>query len=359
MPVLNEENYVERAVASIQEQEYPGPVEIVLAVGPSTDGTDEVIARLAAADPRIRTLRNPDSDVPTGLNRAMRSATQPVIIRADAHTELPKGYTRRAVRTLLETGAANVGGVMVARGKAGVQKAVAQAYNSRWGLGGGAYHSATAAAGPAESAYLGVMRADALREVGYLDPTLRRGQDWELNYRLRRAGHLVWLDPALRVRYWPRASVRALWRQMYATGIWRGEIVRRHPTGNSARYFAPPALILATALTLLLPATPSTEIVGWPAGVGALGLAAYLTVLTLVTSRSGGTTRDRVRFALVLAVMHYAWGSGFLRGVARGARDAVDTSRVSGRRRVATVELRQFPPVRATVDTEPVGVGRP
>ncbi|MDT4921539.1 MAG: succinoglycan biosynthesis protein ExoA, partial [Pseudonocardiales bacterium] len=123
--------------------------------------------------------------------------------------------------------------------------------------------------------------------------------------------------------------------------------------------FAPPALILATALTLLLPATPSTDIVGWPAGVGALGLAAYLTVLTLVTSRSGGTARDRVRFALVLAVMHYAWGSGFLRGVARGARDAVDTSRVSGRRRVATVELRQFPPVRATVDTEPVGVGRP
>src|SRR4051812_386121 len=126
MPVLNEEKYVERAVASIQTQEYPGRVEIVLALGPSIDRTDEVVARLAEADPRIRTLRNPDSDVPTGLNRAIRSATQPVIIRADAHTELPRGYTRRAVRTLLETGAANVGGVMVARGKPGVQKAVAQ-----------------------------------------------------------------------------------------------------------------------------------------------------------------------------------------------------------------------------------------
>jgi GT2 family glycosyltransferase len=331
MPVLNEEKYVERAVASIQAQDYPGPAEIVLVLGASTDRTDDIVARLAEDDPRIRTMHNPHNDVPSGLNRAIRSATQPVIVRTDAHTELPAGYTRRAVRTLLETGAANVGGVMLARGKPGFQAAVAKAYNSRWGLGGGAYHSADAPAGPAESAFLGVMRADALRDVGYFDPTLRRGQDWELNFRLRQAGHLVWLDPALRVGYWPRSSLGALWRQMHATGIWRGEIVRRYPRGNSARYFAPPALVVATLLAAALSAFTVLGTLEWSGRAPALGPAAYLGVLALASARSVGTVRDRIRFALVLATIHYAWGTGFVRGVVRGARDAVDRSRITAR----------------------------
>jgi succinoglycan biosynthesis protein ExoA len=331
MPVLNEEQYVERAVASIQAQDYPGPAEIVLVLGASTDRTDDIVAGLAANDRRIRTVRNPHSDVPSGLNRAIRSATQPVIVRADAHTELPADYTRRAVRTLLMTGAANVGGVMVARGRPGLQAAVAKAYNSRWGLGGGAYHRAGAPAGPAESAFLGVMRVDALREVGYFDPTLRRGQDWELNYRLRKAGHLVWLDPTLRVGYRPRSSLGALWRQMHATGIWRGEIVRRHREGNSARYFAPPTLVVATVLAAMLAPVVGFGALTWVGRLAALGPAAYLGVLALVSAQSSGTVRDRLRLALVLATMHYAWGTGFLQGILRGARGAVDTSRVAAR----------------------------
>jgi succinoglycan biosynthesis protein ExoA len=328
MPVLNEEAYVARAVASVQAQEYPGPVEIILALGASTDRTDEIVARLADEDPRIRTIRNPRNDVSLGLNRAIRAATQPVIVRVDAHAELPAGYTRRAVRSLRETGAANVGGLMLAHGKPGLQAAIAAAYNSRWGLGGGVYHRERASAGPAESAFLGVMRVDALRAIGYFDPTLRRGQDWELNFRLRAAGHVVWFDPALRVRYWPRSSLHALWRQMHATGIWRGEIVRRLRWHNSARYFAPPALVVATMLAALLSPASRVPVLGWLGALAALGPAAYLAMLFAVAARSGGSAGDRARLATVLATIHYAWGSGFLRGVLKGAADAVDTSRV-------------------------------
>jgi GT2 family glycosyltransferase len=332
MPVLNEERYIERAVASIQAQDYPGPSEILLVLGRSTDRTNDVVARLAEADPRIRTLPNPHNDVPTALNRGIRSATQPVIVRTDAHTELAAGYTRRAVETLRRTGAANVGGVMVARGAPGLQAAVAKAYNSRWGLGGGAYHSVDAPSGPAESAYLGVMRGDALREVGYFDPSLRRGQDWELNYRLRKAGHLVWLDPALRVGYWPRSSLRALWRQMRATGIWRGELVRRLPRGNSARYFAPPLLVAATALALVLSLCTLIGVLGWAGHAAAVVPAAHLGLVAAVSLRGRGTIADRFRLALVLVTIHYAWGIGFFQGVLRGAGDAVDRSRLRSER---------------------------
>ena len=66
---------------------------------------------------------------------------------------------------------------MVATGRPGFQAAVARAYNSRFGLGGGAYHGEQAHEGPAESAYMGIMRAVGDRRDRWLrrDAAARRG----------------------------------------------------------------------------------------------------------------------------------------------------------------------------------------
>src|SRR5688500_10555428 len=114
MPVLNEAGYLEAAIASIVSQDHPGDFEIVLAVGPSTDGTADIVERLVKADPRIRIVENPGMDIPIGLNLAIAQGRHPIIIRVDAHTELAPGYTRRAVATLARTGAASLGRVMLA-----------------------------------------------------------------------------------------------------------------------------------------------------------------------------------------------------------------------------------------------------
>jgi len=331
MPVLNEVAYLEPAVASILEQDYAGPFEIVLALGPSTDGTADVVHRLVSRDPRIREVHNPGMDIPIGLNLAIAASKYPVIVRVDAHTQLERGYTSRGVETLERTGAASLGGIMVATGRPGFQAAVARAYNSRFGLGGGAYHGEHAHEGPAESAYMGIMQAAVIAEVGGFDETLRRGEDWELNYRLRTAGHLVWLDPQLRVSYWPRSTWAKLARQFFATGVWRGELVRRLGGRNPLRFFAPPVLVIATALSILLIPFLATGLVsGWPAWVLSLvflGPLAYLVLLFVAAATSSGSFADRARLALVIATMHLSWGLGFLMGVVRGAKDAVDTSR--------------------------------
>lgn len=331
MPVLNEADYIASALASVLAQDYAGATEVVLVLGPSTDGTNDIVRRLCAADPRVRSVDNPRAHIPIGLNLAIRASTQPFIVRVDAHSALPDDYTRRAVHTLIETGAANVGGIMVAVGRPGLQAAVAWAYNSRLGLGGGAYHHADQAPGEAESAYLGVLRSAALAAVGGFDESLRRGEDWELNQRLRAAGYLVWLDPALRVDYWPRSTWGALTRQFYATGAWRGELVRRLRTRNSLRFFAPPALVIATASALVLAPLALTGTGGVVALVTSLAVAAgpvaYLGLLGWAALTGAATPADRCRRCGVLAVMHFAWGIGFLLGVARGAREVVDTSR--------------------------------
>ena len=332
MPVLNEVAYIADAVGSVLRQEYDGPVEVILALGPSTDGTADVVAGLVAADPRIRIVENPGMDIPIGLNLAIEAARYPVIVRVDAHTELSPDYTARGVATLARTGAASVGGVMAAVGKPGVQAAIARAYNSRFGLGGASYHDDDAVEeGPAESAYLGVMDAAVLREIGGYDSSLRRGEDWELNFRLRSQGHLVWFDPALQVRYWPRSTWGALMRQFWATGVWRGELVRRLGGRNSLRYFAPPLFVLDLVLCVVAAPLLLTGLVsGWVAWVLALvylGPVLYLALLAFAALRSQGGLLDRLRVAYAIAVMHVSWGSGFIVGVTRGAGDAVDTSR--------------------------------
>ena len=335
MPVLNERAYLRRAVETVLAQDVAGPTELILALAPSTDGTTELAGELAS-DERIVLVDNPEADIPIGLNRAIRAARYPTIVRVDAHSELETGYTTRALATLDRVRAANVGGVMKADGRTPFQRAVARAYNSPIGLGGGAYHGGTQE-GEAESAYLGVMRRDVLEEVGMFDESIRRGEDWELNLRIRRAGYRVWFDPTLAVTYWPRESWTRLGRQFSATGRWRGELVRRYGRGNSVRFFAPPALVLMLGLSIVVGVLQLTGVLtGWwaiAASVVYLPVIAYaLLVIVVALGRGGGTGwRDRLWTLAVLPTMHLSWGTGFLIGVLRGAHDTVDTSRLGSR----------------------------
>jgi succinoglycan biosynthesis protein ExoA len=333
MPVLNEKAYVENAVRTILSQDYAGEQDLVLALGPSSDGTTELVVKLAAEDARVKFVHNPNTDIPAGLNLAIASTDHPVIVRVDAHSELAPGYTTRAVATLDRTGAANVGGIMVASGKTPFQSAVARAYNSKFGLGGASYHGG-GHEGPAESAYLGVFRREVLAEVGGYDESLKRGEDWELNLRIREAGHTVWFDPELKVTYWPRENWRKLTRQFFTTGVWRGELVRRHPRSTPLRFFAPPLLVIAFIISIVGGTLQLTGAIHWGklsllAFIVHTGLVAYILLLIYLglIYENGKSWRDRWLFILVLPSMHLTWGAGFIKGLLWGGRDTFDTSR--------------------------------
>nr|WP_209706635.1 glycosyltransferase family 2 protein [Leucobacter exalbidus] len=333
MPVLNEAGFLASAVHTVLAQQYPGEKELVLALGPSTDNTTEIARQLQAQDPRIRLVENPARDIPAGLNLAIAHSQHPVIVRVDAHSELTPDYTARAIEALRATGAANVGGIMRAAGSGSVQRAIARAYNSPFGLGGGAYHG-DGVAGPAESAYLGVFRRDAVTAVGVYDPAILRGEDWELSLRLRRAGYGVWFEPALGVTYWPRASLRDLSRQFFATGAWRAQLVRKYGRANPWRFFAPGALVLGLTVSVVSLPLLALGVLPWASAWPVLltPLVAYAAGIGFATVKIPGQQglRDRALTAAVLTTMHLSWGTGFLRGIVFGARSVVDRSRIRG-----------------------------
>ena len=245
MPVLNEEAYLATAVESVFSQSVPGEMELVVALGPSKDKTDEVAQKLKKKyGTKLQLVRSPGL-TSTSLNLAIAKAKYEVVLRVDAHSELSEGYAALAVKVLNETNAANVGGMMVAKGKNDFQSAVAYGYNNKVGLGGGSFHVG-GEAGPAETVYLGVFRKSAIEQVGGFSEAWVRGQDWELNQRLRQAGLIVWFDPRLQVSYYPRSDWESLARQFFKTGVWRGALTRENPAGSSVRYWIPPLLVLGT-----------------------------------------------------------------------------------------------------------------
>ncbi|WP_328900461.1 glycosyltransferase family 2 protein [Streptomyces sp. NBC_00441] len=305
MPVLNEERHLRNSVRHILEQEYAGEMEVVIALGPSTDRTDEIAAELVAEDPRVHTVPNPTGRTPAALNAAIKASSHPIVVRVDGHGMLSPNYIATAVRLLEETGAQNVGGIMHAEGENAWEDAVAAAMTSKIGVGNAAFHTG-GQAGPAETVYLGVFRREALEKADGYNVEFVRAQDWELNFRIRESGGLIWFSPELRVQYRPRPSVRALAKQYKDYGRWRHVVARYHAGSINLRYLAPPTAVVAIAAGLVVGAAVTPWALVVPGGYAAAIVAGSL------PAGRGLSLKARAQIPVALATMHMSWGYGFL-----------------------------------------------
>ncbi|MFF4990772.1 glycosyltransferase family 2 protein [Streptosporangium saharense] len=312
IPVLNEERHLREAVRQVLSQRYDGPIEVVLAIGPSKDRTQEVADAIAAEDPRVVVVPNPTGRTPNALNAAIAASRNGIVARVDGHAMLPEDYLKVAVETLEETGADNVGGVMAAEGVTPFEQAVARAMTSKIGVGGARFHTG-GTAGPADTVYLGVFRREALERVGGYDEHFQRAQDWEMNHRIRETGGLVWFQPRMRVSYRPRPSIKALAKQYFHYGRWRRVVARTHEGTINMRYLAPPAAVLAIVLGLVV--SPFF----WP---GLLLPGGYLAAILAGSALTGSGLPASVllRLPLVYTTMHMSWGWGFLTSPRRLAK---------------------------------------
>jgi len=311
LPVLNEEKYLAATLAAITSQDFKGDFEIILALGPSKDRTNEIAAQLAKEDSRIKLIQNPSGKTAAALNAAIAAAIHPIIVRVDGHALLPKDYIRIAVKTLLETGAVNVGGIMAAQGETLFEKSVALAMRSPVGVGGSRFHTG-GEAGPTDTVYLGVFLKSAIDAIGGFDPAFIRAQDWELNFRLRKNGGVVYFEPKLHVTYRPRSTVRALAKQYFEYGRWRRQVMRTHSGTVNLRYLAPPITLALTSIGLLFGLFFSSIFLIAPIG--------YLLGVVISGFVVGKSFATKFTLPVVLATMHMSWGWGFLSSSKRGLR---------------------------------------
>ena len=303
LPVLNESKYLEEAVNAILDQDFAGSLEIIVAVGPSHDGTEKIAHDLAGKDSRVVVVANPTGRTAAGLNLAVAATRYSIIVRVDGHSKIPRNYLSLAFEILKETGAVNVGGIMAAEGQSIFENSVARAMRSPLGVGASRFHTG-GDSGSVDTVYLGAFRKQALLAVGGFDERFTRAQDWELNFRLREAGGVIYFDPRLVVTYRPRGTVKALAKQYFEYGRWRRVVSRRHEGTINYRYFAPPFTVIGVVSSMILGAI-FTPILYIPA-------LTYALFILIASARIGKSLAEFVSLPLILLTMHMTWGLGFI-----------------------------------------------
>lgn len=317
MPVRNEAGLIEKSLGAVLAQDYPAErLEVIVVDGASNDGTSDVGRRLASEVEMVpvRVLSNQQQIVPVSLNKALDVARGEVVVRVDGHCVISRDYVSRCVQILAATEAACVGGVMTTTGETPVAKAIACAQSSRFGVGGVAFRTGRSEAGPVDTVPFGAYRRSVFDDVGKFDEELVRNQDDEFNYRVNRAGGVVWLDPAIRSTYYSRSSLRSLWKQYFEYGFYKVRVIQKGGV-VSIRHFVPAVFVAALTISLLTAGITREPL--WLLAVAGPYLAAN-TAASLRSARRDLSVLPPLPVAF--ATIHLAYGWGFIWGLWRWRR---------------------------------------
>jgi glycosyltransferase involved in cell wall biosynthesis len=315
VPVRNEARTIRACLDAVAAQDYPGGrLEVLVLDGGSRDDTRELVeeAAAAAAIP-IRLIDNPGRSVPAALNIALREASGDYLVRVDGHSEPVPGYVRRLVEANEELDADLTGGWVEAVGEGLVGRAVAAAFTSPVAMGNPVSFKQPNAPVEVISVPCGSYRISALRAIGGFDEEQRANQDYEANYRLRRAGGRVYLLPDVSFTYLARDTFGRLAKQFVRYGYYKARTMSKHPASMRPRHLVPAtALVLLVALAALAPFSRPALLVLAAAGV------LYVLLLVLASVRAGrGLGAPALLLPAVFATMHLSWGAGNLAGLVR------------------------------------------
>jgi glycosyltransferase involved in cell wall biosynthesis len=309
--VLDEERHIEECLSSVFDQTYPSDrIEIIVADGRSSDGTRDIVRRLADTHPNLHLVDNPNRNQAAGLNAAIAISRGEVIARLDGHAAWRRWHVQRCVELLESTGADNIGGRMEAVGETLVASAVAYATGSPFGVGGARFHYADRML-DTDTVFLGCFRRSALDRVGEFNESYPPHEDYELNYRIRTTGGRVVFSPDVPTTYWARATWCSLARQYFRYGRAKMRVARHHPGVLRPHHLAAPALVAAVPLGL------SVFVLGRGRGAVTLAGAMYAAACALMGWRAsaGAPAAVRARVPVVFPVLHLCWGAGFWAGL--------------------------------------------
>lgn len=312
IPVRNEVANIRMTLEAVLHQRFPiARMEVVVIDGESDDGTRAVLDSLADDTHRIRILDNPIRTIPHGLNLGIAATSADVVIRVDGRCGIAPDYVEQCLELLASTQAGNVGGLARAHGHTAIERAIALAMRSRFGIGNSHYHYLEREE-YVDTVYMGAFRRDVLSEVGGYDEELVRNQDDELNYRIRAAGYGILLSPRIVSRYTPPGSLLTLWKsQFYQYGFWKVRVIQKHPRSLQPRHLAPALLVAG------LSASGASSALFRKRQLLAPAVLYALAVITAASWTARRTPRLTPVLSIVFPCMHLGYGAGFVAGLFR------------------------------------------
>ncbi|GAB5410227.1 MAG: hypothetical protein BalsKO_25920 [Balneolaceae bacterium] len=218
IPVLNEEEHIERVISGFLNSNYPNLLEILVADGGSDDKTREIVEDLSKKDTRVKLLENPEKLQSFGLNRMIEVAKGEIFLRADAHCEYGYEYVAKCVSNLKREGVKNTGGAARFLATNLIQAGTAIAVFSLLG-NGGAKHYNPEYEGYSDTVPMGCFYIEDLKKLNGFTESNHTNEDAEINYRLKK--HLngkIYISPEIVLQYYPRKSFIGLFKQYLRYG---------------------------------------------------------------------------------------------------------------------------------------------
>ncbi len=250
----NEEGMIESCLASFYKQTIPkDQYEIIVVDGSSTDQSIAVVEQFQQmhADLTITLLPNPNKIQSSGWNIGFAHSMSEFVVMMGSHTTVEEDFLEQNLAAHQTFDIACTGGLVKAIGLNKKSRTIAYAFNSRFGSGNAKYWSGTEQE-KVETVAFGMYKRAAIEEIGAIDESIIRGQDWEYNYRVtRRFGKLLF-SPTIKSTYYSRTSFLKLWRRQYMAGFWKIYIIRKHPQSMLLRHFIPMLFAFVLIVSLLL-----------------------------------------------------------------------------------------------------------
>ncbi|HEX8068935.1 MAG TPA: glycosyltransferase family 2 protein [Pyrinomonadaceae bacterium] len=318
IPCFNEERFIGEVLARLAAQYEPARAEIIVVDGGSTDGTRAIVADAAARldGVPVRLIENPARHIPVALNLGIAAARGEIIARMDAHAAPSADYLRRAVELLGADEQLVVGMPCQIRPAADTlaARAVAVVVAHPFGIGDAQYRIAHAG-GPraVDTVPFGVFRKSLWRRLGGFDESLLTNEDYDFNYRVRRAGGRVLLDTAAHTVYYARPTLAALAAQYWRYGSWKARMLRLHPASLRWRHAVAPVFVLTLAALAVAGLVRRPAWLLLLAALGAYALPAF--TFAFKAARRAGDLKLAAPVAAAFFVVHCAWGGGFWRGL--------------------------------------------
>jgi hypothetical protein len=305
-PVLDEERCLGDSIAHMQAQTI-ADAEFLIIDGGSSDRTLEIASAAACADARIRLLTNPSRRTPNGLNIGLREARGTYVARMDAHTHYPATYLADGVARLQAGDVHWASGPALPIGTDAGSRRTALALSTRLGVGGASFRLLHPGEVEVDSGFTGVWEKSFLELLGGWDEAWPVNQDGEMAARVRELGCRIVCLPSMAAQYVPRSSIRELAAQYWGYGVYKAKTCKRHPASMRRSHVLPPAL-LGVGVAAIVPTRHGK--------VARLGLATYGALLGAASQRvaRNSPVLDRLGVMMSLAVMHTAWGTGFVVG---------------------------------------------
>lgn len=312
IPTYNEQDYIKNCITSVLEQDYDTSlIEILVVDGNSNDSTREIVDKLSTQYGNITLLDNPVRKTPHALNIGAKNAFGDVVVILGAHTIIDKEFVKYNNFYLHDKNVKVTGGTQENVGTTYVQKLIGKVMQMPFAMGSANYRWSKKEQF-VDTVVYAAYRRELFDEVGYFEENFTISEDAEFNWRIRNAGHKIFYSPKIKSFYYPRNSIKGFIKQIFRYGILRVNVLKKHINSVKLLHLIPPLFVFSLLLLIIL---GFSNPVFWQILLGYLAFYFLINLGSILFNSYVKQPGFYFLLPILIFVMHFSWGLGFLIGL--------------------------------------------